>query len=132
MALSDEQRELLRAHDDEFSYTPSGKPRHFDLNGNPIPFSEWVELYEDADAEDRVIGRYDDPRRGLTVSTVWFGIPLDLNPETESPLLFESVVITPVGMAEQMRYATRDEAEAGHEFLVRQYRDGEGANGPLH
>lgn len=129
--LSDEHREFLRRQDDEFSYTASGRPRYFDQNGEPMKFSEWVEAYGDGQDASRVVGRYDDPTRGFTVSTVWFGFPVDIHPETERPLVFESLVVTPSEIKEQIRYATREEAEAGHEFLVRQYRDGAG-HGPIH
>jgi len=92
---------------DDFSHT-------YDLHGNPISLRRWAELFEDFDG--RVVG--DTEVGAYRVSTVWLG--LDHSFGHGPPLIFESMVFargTPYD-ADCYRYATLEDARAGHEQLV--------------
>lgn len=99
------------------------RPLHYVLvNGEPRPcidVVEWAEWFETADrvlAKDRDEGA--GSADGVEVSTVFLG--LDHNPYgIGPPILWESLVFGGPLDGTMKRYATRDEALAGHQQLCR-------------
>ena len=90
---------------------------HYDKQGNPISMEEWVVLFEDFD--NRVVGK-SETAAGCLVSTVWLG--LDHSFGEGPPLIFETLAYCDhLSTNEMERYATLEEAQAGHtrwvEFL---------------
>lgn len=98
------------------------RPMYFDKQGHPVTLARWAWL------SDR--GRFDDYRRIAEdhvdlywVSTVWIG--LDMNFAGGPPHIFETMVFLD-GSVEDMgmnRYASEDEARAGHEATVAEIRE---------
>lgn len=88
---------------------------HYDLFGQPISFERWCELFEDFDGRRVAYTELG----GYRVSTVWLGLDHRFLGEGP-PLIFETMVFGPDG-AEDLdchRYATKEEAQAGHDELV--------------
>lgn len=86
------------------------------LEPDPVAWARW---YEEAAADERVVGR-DEPAPGVEVSTVF--LLVDHAFGVDPPLLYETMVFAddpahPL-IDEQERYATRQEAEAGHADMV--------------
>lgn len=85
---------------------------------------EWGEWFESS-GDQRIVARTEIG--GVRVSTVFLG--LDHNFRREGPpILFETLVFGGPLDQEQERYATYEEAEAGHRRMVRRVR---AAHGPL-
>ena len=63
------------------------------------------------------------------VSTVWLGLDHRLGgDEDKEPLIFETMVFTKKGSGDEIdveRYATEDEAKAGHKVLFNKYNKDE-------
>ena len=93
------ERELL----DEFC---------FDRDGNHISFARYLELA--AVPGYRILAR--DHVGDVMVSTVWLG--LDIHPNDEERVLFESMVFGGPMHGERWLYATDQEARAGHESML--------------
>ncbi len=73
---------------------------------------KWGEWYETADRSVKIT-QIDD----ALISTVFLG--LDRNLDGATPLLFETTVFGGEHDEEMCRYSTWDEAEAGHEKMVK-------------
>jgi len=103
---------------------------YFDIDGNPMPFSEWTR-----GACDQGYRRIADDRIGLfRVSTIWLGI--DHSWGTGTPIIFETMVLLD-GTVEDFgmqRYCTKEEARAGHEAVCAELRvtDQQAADGEAH
>jgi hypothetical protein len=81
---------------------------HYDRQGRPISFAEWVGVFESA---DRSVARTEIGAR--VVSTVWLGLDHGLG--DGPPMIFETMVFGPDGESEDCeRYSTEAEALAGH------------------
>jgi hypothetical protein len=91
---------------------------YYDRQGRPMDQSAWQRRFSDYDY--KVVAR--TAVSGWSVSTVWLG--MDLNYAGQGPpVIFETMVFPPEGLATEgeycMRYATEAEARAGHEEAVR-------------
>ncbi len=86
----------------------------YDRNGNPISMDEWAENF--GDFESRNVLQSDVQPPTVHVSTVHLG--LDHQWGDGPPLIFESLITG--GLDDQYieRYATEEEAKAGHARLV--------------
>ena len=105
----------------EHQYLPHGT---YGRDGEPIEFAAWTALFEDRDyqivQQDRL--RYGDEE--ILVSTVWLGVDHGWG-FTERPIIFETLVFGPDHFPltdEMQRYATEDEARAGHADLLARVR----------
>lgn len=78
----------------------------------PVDLMTWARWFETA---DRHVART-EVRPGVMVSTVFLGI--DHSFGTGKPLLFETMVFSDYGGDNEVRYATWDEAVAGHVAIV--------------
>jgi hypothetical protein len=94
----------------------------FDRAGQPISLERWCELFSPDDDESRRVA-LDNLDGAAEVSTVWVG--LDHSAGHGPPLIFESMIF---GLSKydlcQWRYATEDEALAGHRRIVRALIEG--------
>ena len=95
--------------------------RYFDRHGQPFSdLHEWVRRLEDS-AYTRVAEA--TLADGTWVSTVWRG--LNQNWGVGPPLIFETMVflskVGPLSEIETARYATEEEALAGHHRIVRKW-----------
>lgn len=86
---------------------------YYDRDGKPIDLWTWAELFEHSDRfiGETFLGTY-------RVSTMWIG--LNTNWGSGPPLIFETMVFatdTPYDL-DCRRYATEEQARAGHEELV--------------
>lgn len=91
---------------------------YYGMDGRRLTLDEFGALFE-GDQSQRVVARTDLPG-GAWVSTVLLGIDHNFSSEGP-PLIFETMVFAgPEGGAELdcRRYATREQAEAGHSELV--------------
>jgi len=97
-----------------------------DTDGNPVPEPDllvWGRWLEDA-GDLRRVAR-DELPSGIVVSTVFLGIDhnwFDYGP----PVLFETLVFNDYGeisAVDGRRYATRGEALAGHQTILRYARE---------
>jgi hypothetical protein len=92
-------------------------PRYYDRAGNELSGTiEWAKLFEDKDYQ-----RVDVYRKPwVTVSTVWLGLDHGFNGSV--PLIFETMVFArnndPIY---EKRYATLEQAIAGHKEAVKKY-----------
>lgn len=88
---------------------------YYDRTGEPMTMHVWAQRFEDLEykrvASDTV-GDFD-------VSTVWLGIDHRFAGDG-APLIFETIVFggNELEDNEQRRYATEDEARAGHAEIV--------------
>ena len=84
----------------------------YNREGEPISHAEWSQKL--GDYEYQVV-KQDTLDNGLHVSTVWLG--LNHNFAEGPPLIFETMVFG--GPEEyQERYATLEEANAGHQTMI--------------
>lgn len=108
--------------------------RFYDRAGNPMSSAEWARAYQSArDADgapnpNRHVGweQVQDPDgRAFTVSTVWLG--LDHNFGDGPPLIFETMVFAEGSPWNEWmdRYATEEEAAAGHAEVVKAIQRGD-------
>jgi hypothetical protein len=81
---------------------------HYDRQGRPITFEQWARTLE----HDRRVAF--DALPGCEISTVWLGI--DHNFGKGPPLIFETMIFGGPDDLDrsQWRYATEEEARAGH------------------
>lgn len=87
---------------------------YYDKYSVPITEDEWSRLF--ADKDYRRVGWWHG-EGGIVVSTVWLGLNHNFLPNS-LPAIFETMVFGgPWGEA-QMRYATLEMAETGHEKAV--------------
>jgi len=91
---------------------------YFDRQGKPvIDVLAWARLHQDR-AYKTVA--FSELPNGRTVSTVWLGINHNFA-DDGPPIIFETMVFSAFGMSDDLdmdRYATEDEARAGHERMV--------------
>jgi hypothetical protein len=92
---------------------------YYDRNGNPISLEGWAFLFEKDDRQIRhdVIG-------DVTISTVWLGINHAVFPIDGRILIFETMIFGGDHEQDIWRYATEDEAVAGHERITREIKAG--------
>lgn len=83
----------------------------YNWDGKPISMWEWVALFE---RPRHVADTHLDEVR---VSTVWLGSDHNFS-STGPPLIFETMVFGGPLDEEQVRYATLEQARAGHDFMV--------------
>jgi hypothetical protein len=84
----------------------------YDRKGEPISAVRWRRLFDDKSYQ---ILRQEQVGEVL-VSTVWLGI--DHGFFSDWPMIFETMVFVPLNGDECYRYATEEDAFAGHERLV--------------
>jgi hypothetical protein len=88
---------------------------YYDIWGQEIGFLRWAQLFEDL--KYRVV-EYTQLGPDVAVSTVWIGIDLG-HRSGGPPLIFETMVFSEDEHdGEMTRYATYDEAVAGHRQAV--------------
>jgi hypothetical protein len=87
----------------------SARSLWYDRNGNPISVAEWTELFHTAEYKQVQVTE----GGGVRVSTVWLGIDHGFG-NAARPLIFETMVFGGGHDQEQWRYATEQEARAGH------------------
>jgi hypothetical protein len=80
----------------------------YDRSGKPMTRDEWARAFEDSVGRIVAKSRLGD----VEVSTVWLG--LDHSFGAGPPLIFETMIFGGARDQEQYRYATEDEALAGH------------------
>ena len=95
---------------------------YYDKQGNPLELMEWANLYE----ESRDYGRVGQTTVGkTTVSTIWIGLDMGLSRWAGPPLIFETMMFTEDGVEDfQARYATLEQAQAGHANTVKALENG--------
>lgn len=90
-------------------------PDYYNMDGQPIPMLEWAALMENGEA--RTVAR--DEVGDLTVSTVLLGLDHRFGGADGPPVIFETMVFGHAIEAEfQWRYATKEQALAGHRQVV--------------
>lgn len=108
---------------DEITYRGNGQAFWYDRQGNPIGSTRADMLLRNIDY--RRIGGDTVIVDGATlaVSTVWLGVNYNFAGDGP-PLIFETMVFGehPLADAACWRYATEDEARAGHENVVKALR----------
>lgn len=89
---------------------------YYDKQGNKIDALTWIKLFDEKGYKR--VGYVE--KGGISVSTVWLG--LDHGFSDEIHLIFETMVF---GLADgsqpQERYWTLEEAQKGHEEMVKKY-----------
>lgn len=99
---------------------------YYTLDGHePVPCEdvlEWGRWFETADQKRRVAETF---LGDVRVSTVFLGLDhhFGFDRLEHVPILFETMVFGGPLDQEQERYATWDEAEAGHEEMVKRVRE---------
>lgn len=86
--------------------------RYYDMQGQPIKMMEWARLFENTEAR-RIA--YTAVPNGV-VSTTWLGVDYNFDGNGR-PLIFISTAFVP-DEKDSERYATLEEARAGHEAMV--------------
>lgn len=84
----------------------------FDRQGNPLTLWQWAEKFSDKNYTRVALATVGACR----ISTVWIG--LNQTHAGEFPLIFETAVLREGIHILTQRYATEDEASAGHELAV--------------
>lgn len=100
-----------------------GRMIYYRPDGSPCDIGEWGKLH--ADFESRVIRQEYAGKHW--VSTVWMGI--DHSFGQGPPLIFETMVFPSkedLGEEDCQRYATKEEALAGHRAMVKKWRGADG------
>lgn len=93
--------------------TDESQPIYFDVDGQPISAVRYVELSCDADYQR--VG-HDNVGR-VEISTIWRGLDHGFG-LGGPPLIFETIIVGGAMNGEQWRYATLEQARAGHEAVV--------------
>lgn len=108
---------------DEITYRGNGQAFWYDRAGNPISAAQADPLF--GNPEYKRVGGDTVIVDGATlaVSTVWLGVNYNFTGDGP-PLIFETMVFGDHPLAEDAcwRYATEDEARAGHENVVKALR----------
>lgn len=92
---------------------------YYDRDGTPMTMMAWAMKLESAEARDVAFDEMGD----VHVSTVWIG--LNHNWGSGAPLIFETMIFGGVNDQYQERYATEEQALAGHERIVNGVTQGE-------
>lgn len=92
----------------------------YDKKGRLLSLLEWAELMEDMEYKRVALTELPD---GKTVSTVWLGLDHSFS-EAGPPIIFETMVFPKgdLGELDMERYATLEEAEAGHRLMVEKWK----------
>lgn len=85
---------------------------YYDKEGNEITFEHWCVLFSDP---EYCTIRLDKIGDSVEVSTVWMGLNYNFG-RGDTPIIFETMTFG--GDEECYRYATEEEAIAGHEKIV--------------
>jgi hypothetical protein len=93
---------------------------HYNMDGEPISLEEGEKLFEDGAA--RIVAKIEIG--DVTVSTVLLVMDHNFG-QGEEPLIFETMIFGGDHDGYQMRYATRELAEAGHAVAVKLIREEE-------
>lgn len=98
-----------------------GKPMHYDPDGEPITLARWRHLFETI---DRCVGESELTVRGdeVIIATVWLGLNHNFLDPEGPPLIFETTVLGGPMDGTVKRYATRDDALAGHREVLKHHR----------
>lgn len=108
--------------------------RFYDPSGNPISLEESNRLMTEANADpDQHLKRVarDVLPDGRLVSTVWLGFDHAFG--EGPPMIFETMVFSADSLLQSIyckRYSTRDEALAGHRWVVTHLLAGDSIWGP--
>ena len=118
------------------------RPLYYDFDGNPIDLLTWVNLSERKRAWRSVLPSgettpdEDATRIGSThvhdawVSTVWVGLDMGFHPFADyPPIIFETMVFGGEHDQYQERYATKEQALAGHNRIVQALENNESPEG---
>lgn len=101
---------------------------YFDKQGKPLPAARPADyraierLLSDREYKQVALTPLPNLRKGARVSTVWLG--LNHRYGEGPPLIFETMVFGNAGWSLEVdseRYATLEEAKAGHEAMVRKH-----------
>lgn len=84
---------------------------YYDKNGKPLTMMQWGELFQNPDY--KIVQQ--DQIGDIKVSTVWMG--MDLGFLNERPIIFETMVFGEFDQYQE-RYATEQEALAGHKKII--------------
>lgn len=90
--------------------------RYYNKEGEPITMREWLRLhgnmkYRRIALDETSVVRASGSRESVEVSTVWLGMDHGFGCE---PLIFETMIFGGPHDVYQERYATLEEAKAGH------------------
>ena len=88
--------------------------KHYNMEGEVIPFEDWIKLVEDPDY--RKVDRTEFSENEF-VSTVLLGLDHNFGGHGP-PKIFETMSHENGEWVEQVRYATKEEAKAGHAVVV--------------
>ena len=106
----------------------------YDPDGNQIDRDKWGELFNtrfennlvwQTKKQAKVInlfGREFEISPSWFVSTIWFGVNYNIS-GVGPPIIFESMIFGGLYDDFTYRYATKEEAKAGHEILVKKHRN---------
>jgi hypothetical protein len=103
--------------DDNFGWPdrPDGRPWAYDRNGDPMSLLEYGLAWGFGNAVDKtVVG-------DVEISTVWLGIDHGMWGDGP-PIIFETMVFGGEHDRWCQRYATAEQAQAGHDEAVRMVR----------
>lgn len=93
-----------------------GRPLHYDRNGQPMDWEAWCLEFEFIErhvgSDELTIGG-----QPVHISTVWLGLDHGFG-MSERPLIFETMVFGGPLDEYQARYATEEEALAGHQEVL--------------
>jgi hypothetical protein len=96
--------------------------RYYSRAGEPMTFDEWVEAFESRTLGDNGVA-VDELEDGAYISTVWLG--LDHSFGGPVPLIFETMVFGGPHDGFCERYATEEQARAGHRRALAAIRQGQ-------
>lgn len=97
-----------------------GEARYFDRAGEPIELFDWAAKFEDdmyphvASTTLRTATELGD----VWVSTRWFGVDMSLVADEPGPSIFETSMCAGLTATTLSRYATEEQARAGHDRHV--------------
>ena len=94
--------------------------RHYDREGQPLTLEKWAALFEDFGY--RQVART-VTTKGKIISTIWLGLDHNFS-QKGPPLIFETMVFGGEGDFDDLdcdRYATEEEALAGHAAMERKW-----------
>ena len=89
----------------------------YDRQGHPLTLEEWAALLDDAPNREALTRVARTAVGDAWVSTVWLGIDHSFG-DGQAPLIFETMVFGGPLDQETWRYATEEQARAGHEHAV--------------
>jgi hypothetical protein len=102
---------------EEFPARLGARPRYYDPSGEPMGFGDWASAF-DSDGPERFVAQ-ENVTWCIRVSTVWLGLDHSFTGEGP-PLIYETMIFGGPHDGDMWRYATREEAEAGHAHALAQ------------